>query len=306
MSSLPMVGRPALGPTGLGTSAARVRRSGANGSFWPPRFTIPFPLRVDPEVERMRAHGLDWARSRDLVTTDAAAMRLDGARFDRLTAYAYPDARGAGADLPTDWMYWFFLFDDWFDGPLGRDPAAMRELVGVMTDHIYGTADAVTAASPPLLRAFAELHDRSAAGMSPAARGRFAEDLAQYLFTNYIEAFHRVRGGPDDLDTVTHMRRYSIGVLPSLDFGEPALGFEVDAQLLGGDPLDRMRTITADVIACVNEAHSLGKDLAIGETTSAAVVRYLQMMRDWMVASLAWSEETPRYGDHIPPSWTSA
>ena len=252
MSSLPMVGRPALGPTGLGASAARVRRSGANGSFWPPRFTIPFPLRVDPEVERMRAHGLDWARSRDLVTTDAAAMRLDGARFDRLTAHA------------------------------------------------------VTADSPPLLRAFAELHDRSADGMSPAARGRFAEDLAQYLFTNYIEAFHRVRGGPDDLDTVTHMRRYSIGVLPSLDFGEPALGFEVDAQLLGGDPLDRMRTITADVIACVNEAHSLGKDLAIGETTSAAVVRYLQMMRDWMVASLAWSEETPRYGDHIPPSWTSA
>jgi hypothetical protein len=203
--------------------------------------------------------------------------------------------------------------------------------------------------------AFAELHDRSTAGMSPAARGRFAEDLAQYLFTNYIEAFHRVRGGPDDLDTVTHMRRYSIGVLPSLDFGEPAGGFEVEAQLLGGEPLHRTRLITADVIACVNEAFSLGKDLAVGETTGAAVVlmrlrgwtpeqtihflertvddlieaylaleakartqaarfglpeeanveQYLQMMRDWMIANLTWSEETPRYGDHIPPSWTS-
>jgi hypothetical protein len=193
--------------------------------------------------------------------------------------------------------------------------------------------------------------------MSPPSRGRFAADLAQYLFTNYIEAFHRVRGGPDDLDTVTHMRRYSIGVLPSLDFGEPANGFEVDAELVGGEPLLRMRVITADVIACVNEAFSLGKDLAKGESTSAAVVlmrlrgwtpeqtihfledtvaelideflglepeartqaarfglpeetadveRYLQAMRDWMIANLRWSEETPRYGDHIPPSWKSA
>jgi hypothetical protein len=344
------------GPTGLGTSAARLRKPGAGRPFWPPRFAIPFVRRVNPEVARMRAHGLDWAKARGLVTTDEEVARLDAARFDRLTAYAYPDARGPGADLPTDWMYWFFLFDDWFDGPLGRDPAAVRRLVDGMTDHVHGRSDAVSAESPPLVRAFAELHDRSVAAMSPAARGRFAEDLAQYLFSNYIEAFHRVRGGPDDLDTAAHMRRYSIGVLPSLDFGEPANGFEVDARLVGGEPLHRMRLITADVIAGVNEAFSLGKDLAKGETTSAAVVlmrlrgwtpeqtihhledtvaglidehlaleasartqaarlglpdeaanveRYLQAMRDWMIANLAWSEETPRYGDHIPPSWTS-
>jgi hypothetical protein len=351
-----MVGPVPTGPTGLGTSAARVTRSGTRRPFWPPRFAIPFPRRVNPEVERLRAHGLDWARSHRLVTTDDEVARLDAARFDRLTAYAYPDTRGAGADLPTDWMYWFFLFDDWFDGPLGHDPDAVRRLVGVMTGYIHGAPGAVTAASPPLLRAFAELYDRSAAAMSPGSRGRFATDLAQYLFTNYIEAFHRVRGGPDDLDTVTHMRRYSIGVLPSLGFGEPAGGFEVAAELVGGEPLQRMRLITSDVIAGVNEAFSLGKDLAIGETTSAAVVlmrlrgwtpaqtihhledtvaelvdeflgleaeartqaqrfglpeesanveRYVQSMRDWMIANLAWSEETPRYGDHVPPSWKS-
>jgi hypothetical protein len=207
-----------------------------------------------------------------------------------------PRRCGAGADLATDWIYWFFLFDDWFDGPLGRDPLAVRQLVGWMTDCVHG-----------------------------------------------------IPGGPDDLDTVTHMRRYSIGVLPSLDFGEPANGCEVDAELVGGEPLHRMRLVTADVIAGVNGAFSLGKDLAKGESTSAAVVmmrlcgwtpeqtihhledtvadlieeclaleaeartqaarfglpeetanveRYLQAMRDWMIANLAWSEETPRYGDH--------
>ena len=127
------------------------------------------------------------------------------------------------------WMYWFFLFDDWFDGPLGRDPVAMRRLVGVLTDHVYGRPGAVTTDSPPLVRVFAEIYDRAADGMSPAPRGRFATDVAQYLFTNYIEAFHRARGGPDEMDTVAHMRRYSIGVLPSLGFGEPAVGFEVGA-----------------------------------------------------------------------------
>ncbi|HEY8544363.1 MAG TPA: hypothetical protein VIL36_04915 [Acidimicrobiales bacterium] len=339
-----------VGPTGLGTAAARVRKG---RGFWPPRFAIPFPRRVNPEVERLRADGLAWARARGLVDTDEAVARLDAARFDRLTAYAYPEARGAGADLAAHWMYWFFLFDDWFDGPLGRDPAAARTVVERLTAHVHGGPAAVDGVptDPPLVRAFVELFDRSAAGMAPASRHRFALDTAQYLFTNYMEAFHRVRGGLDDLGTVTHVRRYSIGVLPSLDFGEPANGFSLAAELVGGEPLHRLRTITADVIAAVNEAFSLGKDLALGETTSAAVTmmrlrrwtpeetigflertvaelldehrrleveareqaqrfglpeeagnvaRYLQMLRDWMVANLRWSEETPRYHDASP------
>lgn len=107
------------GPTGLGTSAARVfRRDDAatvDGAL--PRFSIPWPPRLNPEVERMRQHSLDWARSSGIVTSDEEVARLDEPRFDRLAGYAHPDARGLRAELVGDWMIWFFRFDDWFDGP---------------------------------------------------------------------------------------------------------------------------------------------------------------------------------------------
>lgn len=35
-------------------------------------------------------------------------------------------------------MIWFFPFDDWFDGPLGRDPDAVRAVIDPMIAYVYG------------------------------------------------------------------------------------------------------------------------------------------------------------------------
>lgn len=227
----------------------------------------------------MREHGLEWARSRTLVTTEAEASRLDAARFDRLTAYAYPDARGAGADLAVEWMFWFFPFDDWFDSPLGHDHTAVRGIIDSMIHYVHGDPSDMSRDAPSLISAFTEIFDRSGWGMSAAWRFRFAEDLGQYLFANYIEAFYRAHGVTPDLDTIADIRRHAIGLLPSLDFGESACRFQLAAPITGSEPFHRMRIITAEVLVCVNEAFSLGKDLANEETNSGAVV--LMRTRGW-------------------------
>ncbi|CAM5667709.1 hypothetical protein SAVIM338S_06944 [Streptomyces avidinii] len=146
----------------------------------------------------MRRRSLEWARAFELVTSPEEVRRLDAPRFDRLAGYAHPDARGIGAQLVSDWMFWSFPFDDWFDGPLGEDPASARTVVDPMVRFAYGEPGALPLQSPPLLRAFADLCGRSGMGMSPTWKNRFAEDVSTYLFSYCLEA--RMRRGDRDRD----------------------------------------------------------------------------------------------------------
>ncbi|WP_066370711.1 hypothetical protein [Herbidospora mongoliensis] len=149
-------------PTGPGTSTARPAHPDTDptppdAEDGGPRFRIPWPARLNPEVERMRRRSLQWAASFGIVTGEQEIRRLDEPRFDLLTGYAFPDARGLGAQLASDWMYWFFPFDDWFDGPLGEDPALARTVLDPMIRFAYGEAGALPISAPPLVRAYADL-----------------------------------------------------------------------------------------------------------------------------------------------------
>ncbi len=77
------VRRLPAGPTGLGTSAVRIspnaRGKGAQPStaasdgstpHRQPRFSIPFPSQIGPDVERARQRGLRWARSMEISRTE--------------------------------------------------------------------------------------------------------------------------------------------------------------------------------------------------------------------------------------------
>jgi pentalenene synthase len=92
---------------------------------------------MSPEVERVRAHGLAWARANDLVTTEAEVRRLDAPRFDRATARFTPDATGAGLDILGDTDLWFFLFDDFSDGPIGQRPSAVHQVIDPLVAHVH-------------------------------------------------------------------------------------------------------------------------------------------------------------------------
>ncbi|WP_405533360.1 hypothetical protein [Streptomyces avidinii] len=50
----------------------------------------------------------------------------------------YPYARGPSLDLCADAMGFFFVFDDQFDGPLGRDPAQTARVCQQLIDIVHG------------------------------------------------------------------------------------------------------------------------------------------------------------------------
>jgi hypothetical protein len=90
-------------------------------AFVLPAFYLPYPARLNPNLERARAHTLTWARGMGmldapkpgggLVWDEAALRAMD---YALLCAYTHPDCDGAALDLVTDWYVWVFFFDDHF------------------------------------------------------------------------------------------------------------------------------------------------------------------------------------------------
>ncbi|WP_327685956.1 terpene synthase family protein [Streptomyces sp. NBC_00467] len=262
----------------------------------------------------MRRNSLRWATALEIVTTEEEVRRLDAPRFDRLAGYAHPDARGLGARLVSDWMFWFFPFDDWFDGPLGEDPAAVRDVVCPMIRFVHGEWAALPASAPPLLRAFADLCGRSRMGMSATWQNRFAEDTAKYLYSYILEAIIRRSGQEPDMEHVVEVRRDAIGIRPSLAFGETAEQHEVAFPLVLSETVHELRKVCADIVVVQNDAYSLSKDLRQGESSNQAValirrhgmtapeaIEHLERSHDRLIETFLRLEATstalpPRYG----------
>lgn len=85
-----------------------------------PGFYLPYPARLNPNLERAREHSLGWAHRLGMldapkpgggVVWDEAALRAMD--YALLCAYTHPDCDGPALDLVTDRYVWVF-FDDHF------------------------------------------------------------------------------------------------------------------------------------------------------------------------------------------------
>ncbi|HEU4533663.1 MAG TPA: germacradienol/geosmin synthase, partial [Polyangiaceae bacterium] len=85
-----------------------------------PDFYVPWPARLNPNLEAARAHSKAWAREFGILDPPKGEPEVwDEAKFDAmdyalLCAYTHPEAPSPELDLVTDWYVWVFYFDDHF------------------------------------------------------------------------------------------------------------------------------------------------------------------------------------------------
>lgn len=234
--------------------------------------SIPFGhCRVHPAVEDVREPTIDWLVARGLLGTDEAIERYDTMHFERLAAMAYPDCPRVGLGLAARLMGWFFVFDDQFDGPLGRDPQATAAVVTVVVDAL-GAAPAARAVARRFAVAFRELWLESCAGMSAAWRTRARAAWIRYLNSYITEARARGTDAADDLAAYLRTREDSIGIPPSVLLAESLHHAEVSARITGRPPLPRLMALTGVQVALVNDLFSVHKELAAGETYNSVLM----------------------------------
>ncbi|MFJ6530291.1 terpene cyclase [Streptomyces longwoodensis] len=232
-------------------------------------FGLP-AAQISPDVDGARRHHLDWVRRTGLAADDRSLAWYVSWDMPRLAALGFPHARGPALDLLADAMGFFFVFDDQFDGPLGRDPAGTARVCQALIDIAHGAPPPPGA--DPCTTAFADIRARSTDGAHPAWTARTAHEWEYYFAAQAHEARGRLRGTPADLRTYLEVRRGIAATDLPLSLGERAAGLTLPASAFHSPELRLMRRAAIDVTLMCNDVYSLEKEEARGDMDNLVLV----------------------------------
>ncbi|WP_406161900.1 terpene synthase family protein [Streptomyces sp. NBC_00882] len=210
----------------------------------------------------------------------------------------------------------FFYLDNLIDELYFDRPVQAGDLIETLVAQMYPgrCADAL----PFPATAFRDLWQTGIHGTSWQWQSRMADAWTRYLWANLAEATDRRRGTvPKSLEQYLRMRRTSIGVSPSLGMVERASRFEICARAYHQSAIQRLETLTCEIIALCNDIASLEKEEAQGDTYNAVIILYrfkgltrdqalnhvIAMVRERAEEFHALSLQTPRLCEalELPP-----
>ncbi|EFL22286.1 germacradienol/germacrene D synthase [Streptomyces himastatinicus ATCC 53653] len=289
------------GPTGLGTSAARIgltttRRaeSGRLRSFTHvphqrvgpsqlPDFFMPFTTRLSPHLDGARRNAVEWGRRMGMLEAQPGipgshiwtARKLAGFDFPLCAAGIHPDATPDQLDITSGWLTWGTYGDDYFPVVFGRT----RDLAGAKAaNQRLSSFMPVDGSAPPapanaLERGLADLWTRTAGPMTPQARRTFRtaiEDMtSSWLWELANQAHHRI---PDPVDYI-EMRRMTFGSDLTMSLCRLAHGQQVPPEIYRSGPLRSLENAAADYACLLNDVFSYQKEIEYeGEVHNGVLV----------------------------------
>lgn len=290
-----------LGPTGLGTSAARIQLSpGALGlqrlkSFTHvpytavgpvklPKFYMPFSTGLSPHLDAARRHSKEWARRMGMLDSLPGHPgiyiwndhKFDVADVPFCGALIHPGASGPELNLTSDWLVWGTYADDYFPALYGhtRDMVGAKafnaRLTAFMPDDLTSTA---ALATNPVERGLADLWARTAAPMSANSRRLFRraiQDMTEsWLWELANEIQNRI---PDPVDYV-EMRRKTFGSDLTRSLSQLSYADDVPQQIFSTRPMRGLENSACDYACLTNDIFSYQKEIEFeGELNNGVLV----------------------------------
>ncbi len=226
---------------------------------------MPYPARLNPNVDRARAHSKAWAQSMGMLSEGIWDERdLDSHDYALLCAYTHPDTPGDKLDLVTDWYVWVFYFDDHFLDIFKRtqDLKGAKDYLDRLPAFMPlgpGGGDRPNPTNP-VERGLAELWDRTVPHMSASWRTRFAEATYHLLHESMWELAN-ISGNrvPNPIEYI-EMRRKVGGAPWSAGLVEFAAGAEVPARIAASRPMRVLRDTFADAVHLRNDIFSYQRE----------------------------------------------
>jgi hypothetical protein len=280
--------------------------------------SIPFAARpMNPATPQTRRPTIEWLRSLGLLASAKAVRQYDAMHFEQLNGLAYPSHQKDGLRLGNDTMGWFFIFDDQFDGPLVRGfqdlwrrscdgmsdawRARMRESWVRYLQSYRWEAESRKRGKHPIMDEYLE-NRRNAIGipsavilgeriqgfeLSPAAAELPQTDRLmaltgeQVALVNDLFSVHKEIAEGDTQNSIIILMNTTSCTLEK--------AFRQVAEMIEARHLE-FQEIASELPSCC-----AARDLNSEEIT--ALLRYVDCMRDWMHANLAWSLDTARYSN---------
>jgi len=246
-----------------------------------PEFYMPYPARLNPNLEGARTHSKAWAYEMDMIDVPQDGTKIwdehdfDSHDYALLCSYTHPDAPGPELDLVTDWYVWVFYFDDHFlelfkrthDLPAGR--AYLDRLAAFMP------VDGEITETPenPVERGLTDLWTRTVPAHSLDWRERFVASTKNLLDESLWELANINEGRVSNPIEYIEMRRKVGGAPWSANLIEHAVGAEVPAAIAATRPMEVLRDTFADAVHLRNDLFSYEREvLDEGELSNGILV----------------------------------
>src|SRR5690349_4682539 len=236
-----------------------------------PAFYVPWPARLNPNLEGARIHSKAWARAMGILDPPKEEAKPEiwtEAKFDAhdyalLCAYTHPESSGPELDLITDWYVWVFFFDDHFYEMYKRtrDHAGAKEYLDRLPQFMPLTpADAPPEAANAVERGLIDLWSRTVPSKSADWRLRFFESTKNLLAESAWELSNisdsRV---PNPIEYI-EMRRKVGGAPWSADLVEHAVTVEVPARIAATRPMRVLKDTFSDGVHLRNDIFSYQRE----------------------------------------------
>ncbi|HEY0636443.1 MAG TPA: germacradienol/geosmin synthase, partial [Pseudonocardiaceae bacterium] len=251
-------------------------------SFALPEFYVPYPARINPNLESTRAHSMAWAREMGMLDSpsprggtvwdEPALARMD---YALMCAYTHPDCDAGMLDLITDWYVWVFFFDDHFLELFKYS----RDLVGAQAHldrlELFMTADGEEPpeVTNPAEAGLADLWARTVPHRSAAWRERFVTSTHNLMVESMWELVNIELGRIANPIEYIQMRRRVGGAPWSANLVEHAVGGEIPAAVAHTRPMEVLSDTFSDAVHLRNDLFSYRREvLEEGENSNAVLV----------------------------------
>lgn len=284
------------GPTGLGTSAARIvpsllasapqrLRHFSHVPFQPaghiqrPELHMPFPAKLSPHLNQARENLVDWAHRVGILAEgvwDEEKIRA----FDLplCAAGIHPEATPEQLDITSGWLAWGTYGDDYY--PIvfhrGADIPAAKATNARLGEFMPGTDDEREGMPVPvtgLEASLADLWARTAEPMSVPARRVFKTAITDMTEAWVWELANQAANHiPDPVDYV-EMRRATFGSDLTMSLARLARAEAIPPEIYDSRPVKAMEHAAQDYACWLNDVFSYQKEIEFeGEIHNSALV----------------------------------
>jgi germacradienol/geosmin synthase len=281
------------GPTGLGTSAARIAASlvltapqrmrafthvphQVTGPLPRPDFAVPFPLRLSPHLDTARRHNVDWSRRMGLLGEGVWDERkLDAFDLALCAAGIHPDATPDELDLSTQWLSWGTYGDDFYPMVFGRarDLAGAKACTARLARFMPVEPGINPTPANALERGLADLWSRTVGATSVEARRAFRAAIVDMITSWVWELANQFQNRiPDPVDYI-EMRRRTFGSGLTSSLSRLSHGSAVPPEAYRSRPVQAMENSAADYACLLNDVFSYQKEIQFeGELHNGVLV----------------------------------
>lgn len=236
-----------------------------------PAFRIPFTSHLNPFVDQIGEHTMQWASHYGLVTAGERASRYSAESFGRLVARLYPEAALGDLEFAADLNSWFHVFDDLFElTDVGRHPRIARKMMAEASAVLAGRDP--DPLSGPVLHSLANLRDRMRLHAPKEWCERFTQHMNQCFSAGLWEVDNQMREHIPDLSSYLDMKLRIAYVAPSFDLIELIEHFEVPAAVRATPEYQNLVHQTGHVVVSCNDLISLKRELAQGTFHNLVIV----------------------------------